>query len=203
MKKFINFIEEKGEAVDATDMPKLQQLIRLGLADSKDLALIKRTIMKMDSGEELTMKEKKMAEKLAKILLDKVIGNKVIYNLVRQGLGRESVQEDLDENARRDAMAAIRRDKDFRDKDDEDDVATDADRAAAKKNPIMQLRKISDIEGGEMEFTNRKKMKVSKVDADKILRAFGTIQKSLDKQKFQTLIGRSPEDFKKILKILR
>jgi hypothetical protein len=203
MKKFINFIEEKGEAVDATDMPKLQQLIRLGLADSKDLALIKRTIMKMDSGEELTMKEKKMAEKLAKILLDKVIGNKVIYNLVRQGLGKESVQEDLDENARRDAMAAIRRDKDFRDKDDEDDVATDADRAAAKKNPIMQLRKISDIEGGEMEFTNRKKMKVSKVDADKILRAFGTIQKSLDKQKFQTLIGRSPEDFKKILKILR
>ena len=203
MKKFINFIEEKGEAVDATDMPKLQQLIRLGLADSKDLALIKRTIMKMDSGEELTMKEKKMAEKLAKILLDKVIGNKVIYNLVRQGLGKESVQEDLDENARRDAMAAIRRDKDFRDKDDEDEVASDADRAAAKKNPIMQLRKISDIEGGEMEFTNRKKMKVSKVDADKILRAFGTIQKSLDKQKFQTLIGRSPEDFKKILKILR
>lgn len=196
-------MEEKGEAVDATDMPKLQQLIRLGLADSKDLALIKRTIMKMDSGEELTMKEKKMAEKLAKILLDKVIGNKVIYNLVRQGLGKESVQEDLDENARRDAMAAIRRDKDFRDKDDEDDVASDADRAAAKKNPIMQLRKISDIEGGEMEFTNRKKMKVSKVDADKILRAFGTIQKSLDKQKFQTLIGRSPEDFKKILKILR
>lgn len=203
MKKFINFIEEKGEAVDATDMPKLQQLIRLGLADSKDLALIKRTIMKMDSGEELTMKEKKMAEKLAKILLDKVIGNKVIYNLVRQGLGRESVQEDLDENARRDAMAAIRRDKDFRDKDDEDDVASDADRAAAKKNPVMQLRKISDIEGGDMEFANRKKMKVSKVDADKILRAFDTIQKSLDKQKFQTLIGRSPEDFKKILKILR
>lgn len=89
MKKFINFIEEKDEAVDVTDMPKLQQLIRLGLADSKQLALIKRTIQKMDAGEELNVKERKIAQDLAKKLIDMVVGNKTMFSLARQGLQKE------------------------------------------------------------------------------------------------------------------
>ena len=89
MKNFINFIEDKGEVVDITDMPKLQQLLRLGLADANQIPLIKRTIQKMDAGEELNVKERKIAQDLAKKLIDMVVGNKTMFSLARQGLQKE------------------------------------------------------------------------------------------------------------------
>jgi len=199
MKNFKNFINEADDNVDMIDMPKVKQLMRLGLADTKQAALVQRVVQKLESGEELNVKERKIAQDLAKKLLDMVVGNKAIFSLARQGLQKE----ELEENARRDAMAAIRRDPYFKDKDDDDVKASDADQKAASKNPIMQLRRIADIEGGEMEFANKKKAKVSKADADKLLRAFDTIRKSLDKEKFQTIIGRSPQDLKKMVGLLR
>lgn len=109
----------------------------------------------------------------------------------------------IEESAKRDAMAAIRRDPSFKDKEDDDVKASDADMKAASKNPIMQLRRIADVDGGDMEFANNKKAKITKADADKVLKAFNTLRRPADKEKFQSVVGRSPEDFKKFVKLLK
>jgi len=105
--------------------------------------------------------------------------------------------------ARRDAMRGISRDKDFARKDDEDIRATDDDRKAADKNPIIQLRRIADLpRGGEMEFKDGKKKKISQADAKMALKGFDVMRKPQDKQNFAKNVGASHTSLKKILQIV-
>jgi hypothetical protein len=104
---------------------------------------------------------------------------------------------------RADAMAAIKRDKDFQRVKDVDVKATADDMKLAKKNPIVQLRKILDYKGGTMEFKDKKKLRVKADEADALLRGFDALQKVQDKEKYQHLIGSNAASFKKILKIVK
>jgi hypothetical protein len=106
-------------------------------------------------------------------------------------------------SAKADAMKAIKRDKDFKQVKDVDVRATTADMKLAKKNPIVQLRKILDYKGGTMEFLNKKKLKLKSDEADALLRGFDSLQKVQDKEKYQLLISKDPASLKKILKIVK
>lgn len=107
------------------------------------------------------------------------------------------------ENARADAIAAMKRDPDFKKELDKDDMeATPADVGASKFNPITQLRKVLDTGSGTVTFSNKKSTKVSAAEADAILKGFDLLKKPNDKVKFQNLLSTSPENFKKILKIV-
>ena len=108
------------------------------------------------------------------------------------------------EGARDDARRAMSADPDFKSKDSKDIKATDDDRKAADKNPIIQLRRISDLpKGGKMEFKDKKTAKISQADAKKALRGFNTMRKANDKIKFTNTVGKSHADLKRILKIIR
>lgn len=106
-------------------------------------------------------------------------------------------------SAKADAMKAIKRDRDFQQVKDVDVRATTADMKLAKKNPIVQLRKILDYKGGTMEFLNNKKLKIKSDEADALLRGFDSLQKVQDKEKYQLLISKDPASLKKILKIVK
>lgn len=107
-------------------------------------------------------------------------------------------------SARRDAMRGMSTDKDFMKKDDDDIVATPDDRKAADKNPLIQLRRIADLpKGGDMEFKDGKKKKITQKDAMKALKGFSALRKNPDKLKFQTMVGKSHSDLKRILKLIR
>ena len=106
------------------------------------------------------------------------------------------------EGAKEDALRAIKNDRDFKQVKDVDIRATTADMKLAKKNPIQQLRKISDYGKGQMEFLNNKKLKVSKQEADALLRGFDAMKKPQDKEKYQTMISKDSAGLKRILKIV-
>ena len=107
------------------------------------------------------------------------------------------------ENARakRDAMSAMgKRGKDSADIDTD---ATDDDRKAASKNVLMQIRKLSDLpKGGEIEFENGKKGKISQDDAGKVVKLFNTLKKPQDKAKFQKVISKDLRTIQGLLKRL-
>ena len=109
----------------------------------------------------------------------------------------------VNENARADALRDLKRDPDFKKElDKPDERATAADVGASKFNPITQLRKVLDTGSGTITFANKKSIKLKGDEADKILKGFDLLKKPNDKVKFQNLIGRSPEDLKKILKLV-
>jgi len=113
-------------------------------------------------------------------------------------------KEEIKEGARDDARRAMSADPDFKDKDSKDIKATDDDRKAADKNPIIQLRRISDLpKGGKMEFKDKKTAKISQADAKKALRGFNAMRKAKDKVKYTDTVGKSLADLKRILKIIR
>lgn len=106
------------------------------------------------------------------------------------------------EGAKEDALRAIKNDRDFKQVKDADIRATTADMKLAKKNPIQQLRKISDYGKGQMEFLNNKKLKLTKKEADALLRGFDAMKKPQDKEKYQTMISKDSAGLKHILKIV-
>lgn len=102
--------------------------------------------------------------------------------------------------ARRDAMRSISRDRDYgrgRGGDNDDVKATDDDRKAADKNPVMQLRRIADLpKGGNMEFKDGKKVKINRDFAAKVLTKLGKIRKPVDRLQMSMKIGRSYDELK-------
>jgi hypothetical protein len=106
------------------------------------------------------------------------------------------------EGAKEDALRAIKNDRDFKQVKDVDIRATTADMKLAKKNPIQQLRKISDYGKGQIEFLNNKKLKLTKKEADALLRGFDAMKKPQDKEKYQTMISKDSAGLKRILKIV-
>ena len=111
-------------------------------------------------------------------------------------------KESLDEaSARADAMRAMG--KRGKDSADDDNDATDDDRKAASKNVLMQVRKASDLpKGGDIEFENGKKGKISQDDAQKMTRLFGMLKKPQDKEKFQKIISKDLKSLQGLLKRL-
>lgn len=59
-----------GEAIDKQELAKLNQLIRLGLADKKLLSVIQRAISKIDAGDALNPNERQATQSLLMTLVD-------------------------------------------------------------------------------------------------------------------------------------
>lgn len=87
---------------------------------------------------------------------------------------------------------------------DKDDDASDDDRAAADKNIIMQLRRVADLpKGGTVTFKDNRSVAIKQADAKKALKGFDKLVKGSDKERFQKLAGKSHNDLKKILSVIR
>ena len=81
--------------------------------------------------------------------------------------------------------------------------ATDADKKAADKNIIMQMRKAMDVRGNmPIEFANGKKEKVDAKILDMMTKAHMNIQKPRDKDKFVAMISKSKRDMLNVAKKL-
>ena len=126
----------------------------------------------------------------------------VDQNMNKRTMAKKESFLSYTEGAKEDALRAIKNDRDFKQVKDVDIRATTADMKLAKKNPIQQLRKISDQGRGQMEFLNNKKLKVSKQEADALLRGFDAMKKPQDKEKYQTMISKDSAGLKRILKIV-
>ena len=84
-----------GEAVDKQGMNRLNQLIRLGLADKKMLSTIQRSISKIDSGDTLNPAEREATQSLLMTLLDIVTTTNVFSTAKGQLSKSSSIKEDL------------------------------------------------------------------------------------------------------------
>ena len=79
--------------------------------------------------------------------------------------------------------------------------ATDADKKAADKNIIMQMRKAMDVRGNmPIEFADGKKEKVDPKILDMMTKAHMKIQKPRDKEKFVAMISKSKRDMLNVAK---
>ena len=111
--------------------------------------------------------------------------------------------KDSQEGAASDARRAMSRDKDFSRKDsaDDDDDATDDDVKGASKNIMMQMRKAISLKGRfDVEFADKKKVKVSDKIAHAVSQKYNAMKKPADKEKFQSKIGKSYKDMLSALK---
>ena len=104
-------------------------------------------------------------------------------------------------SARADAMKAMRRSGEFKDKDDDDIRATDADEKAASKNILVQMKSAADLpKGGEIEFLDKKKVKVPQKVAILFVRKYMSLRRPADKAKFQAKASKSYKDFVSAMK---
>ena len=87
---------------------------------------------------------------------------------------------------------------------DFDLVATDKDKAGAKMNIIMQLRKASDVKGNmPIQFADGKKAKLPPKVIELALKKFASFRKPDAKEKLQTAMGKSYKDMVHALKTMR
>ena len=104
-------------------------------------------------------------------------------------------------SARADAMRAMRRGKKDVDPADVDDTATDADIKAASKNIMMQMRKVISLGGKfDVEFLDKKKVKVKPAIANKFIQKYQSMRRPADKEKFQNQAMKSYKDLLQVLK---
>ena len=87
---------------------------------------------------------------------------------------------------------------------DFDLVATDKDKAGAKMNIIMQLRKAADVKGNmPIQFADGKKAKLPPKVIELALKKFASFRKPDAKEKLQTAMGKSYKDMVHALKTMR
>jgi hypothetical protein len=84
-----------GEEIDKKELSRLDQLVRLGLADKKLLQVIKRGVTKLESGDMLNPQERKAAFDLLQTLLDMTLSTDQLFRMTRTQLQKESVDEDV------------------------------------------------------------------------------------------------------------
>jgi len=88
------FKQMYGEAVktpeERKEISRLDQLIRLGLADTKSLAVIKRSVEKLKSGDMLNPSERNVTNDLLTTLLDMVTSNDSLFRMTRSQLQKEA-----------------------------------------------------------------------------------------------------------------
>jgi hypothetical protein len=81
-----------GEEVGRKSMTRLDQLVRMGLADKKLLTVIKRSVDKLDSGDMLNPAERKATQDLLQTLLDMVLSSDALFRMTRSTLQKEDVE---------------------------------------------------------------------------------------------------------------
>jgi len=96
-KHTLKFKQMYGEAVktpeDRKEISRLDQLVRLGLADTKSLAVIKRSVDKLKSGDMLSPPERAVTNDLLTTLLDMVTSSDALFRMTKTQLQKESIQE--------------------------------------------------------------------------------------------------------------
>ena len=84
---------------------------------------------------------------------------------------------------------------------DVDTDATDADIKAASKNIMMQMRKVISLGGKfDVEFLDKKKVKVKPAIANKFIQKYQSMRRPADKEKFQNQAAKSYKDLLQFLK---
>ena len=96
-KHTLKFKQMYGEAVktpeDRKEISRLDQLVRLGLADTKSLAVIKRSVEKLKSGDMLNPSERNVTNDLLTTLLDMVTSSDALFRMTKTQLQKESIEE--------------------------------------------------------------------------------------------------------------
>jgi len=92
-KHTLKFKQMYGEAVDKKEMSRLDQLVRMGLADKALLTVIKRSVEKLKSGDTLSPTERNATNDLLTTLLDMVTSSDALFRMTKTQLQRESVYE--------------------------------------------------------------------------------------------------------------
>jgi hypothetical protein len=96
-KHTLKFKQMYGEAVKTPEVRKeisrLDQLVRLGLADTKSLAVIKRSVEKLKSGDMLNPSERNVTNDLLTTLLDMVTSSDALFRMTKTQLQKESIDE--------------------------------------------------------------------------------------------------------------
>ena len=193
------------EYVNESELSKRQSADNLVRKKSRDMNIQKNRASD-DKQREIyrLQKQKSSAERGSGIKKDspemKKL-NKTYINKVNKIIKSENVDESM-ARARADArrhmgsrgaqrgMAPLKKDSDI--------SASDADRKAANKNIIMQIRKAADLpNGAEVEFPSGKK-KLDRNTAQQLLTKFGSLRRSSEKDTFQKSI-RSLSDVKKLI----
>jgi hypothetical protein len=87
------FKQMYGEEVGRKEMSRLDQLVRMGLADKKALQVIKRGVSKLESGETLNPNERQAAFDLLQTLLDMTLSQDQLFRMTRTSLQKEEVNE--------------------------------------------------------------------------------------------------------------
>jgi hypothetical protein len=82
-----------GEEISKREMSRLDQLVRMGLADKKLLAVIKRSVSKLESGDMLNPNERKAAFDLLQTLLDMTLSQDQLFRMTRTQLQKEDLDE--------------------------------------------------------------------------------------------------------------
>jgi len=91
------FKQMYGEGVKTPEQRKevsrLDQLVRLGLADTKSLAVIKRSVDKLKSGDMLSPSERNVTNDLLTTLLDMVTSSDALFRMTKTQLQKEAVDD--------------------------------------------------------------------------------------------------------------
>ena len=133
---------------------------------------------------------------------------KVMKSKKKQMIGQPFNEEDeIDEGAAADARRGMSKDRDLvrrgKDSADVDDTASDADKKAAMKNMVMQMRQALDVKGNKpIEFEDGKKQKVDSKILNMLLKAHEMIPKPRDKEQFVKMISKSYRDMLKVSKMV-
>jgi hypothetical protein len=97
-KHTLKFKQMFGEEINKKEISRLDQLVRLGLADKTLLSTIKKAMSKIDAGDTLSTSERQATQNLLSTLLDMVTSQDQLFNLAKMSLRKEQFEE-LDEAA--------------------------------------------------------------------------------------------------------
>ena len=82
-----------GEEIGKKEISRLDQLVRLGLADKTLLSTIKKAMSKIDAGDTLSTTERQATQNLLSTLLDMVTSQDQLFNLAKMSLRKEQFEE--------------------------------------------------------------------------------------------------------------
>ena len=90
---FGTFVEAVKTPEARKESSRLDQLVRLGLADTKSLSTIKRSVDKLKSGDVLSPQERSATNDLLTTLLDMVTSSDALFRMTKTQLQKESVDD--------------------------------------------------------------------------------------------------------------
>jgi len=93
MKRESTMNEMFSEIFESKETSRLDQLVRMGLADSKMLTVLKRSMEKLKSGDQLSTQEKSATNDLLSTLLDMVLSSDSLFGMTKKQLQKESVDD--------------------------------------------------------------------------------------------------------------